>query len=134
SARIAAHSIATAALVKEHTMKELGRAFALGILAIFVNVTIVGQARADESCHNIVAKGVGQDLGGGSTQAQIIGGGLLHGTTLGSFVITGVSGTVASFTGTIEFTTQHGTLTVTVAGTLDVSTGEFSASGMVTGA
>ena len=30
----------------------------------------------------------GQDRGGGVTEAQIIGGGILHGTTLGSFAIT----------------------------------------------
>lgn len=93
-----------------------------------------GQARAAESCHKINAQGVGQDLGGGVTQAQIIGGGLLHGTTEGSFTITGFSGTVASFEGTVEFTTNHGTLTVTVGGTFDVATGEFSASGPVTDA
>src|SRR6266545_2410260 len=69
----------------------------------------------------------GQDLGGGQTTAQIIGGGLLHGTTAASFVITGFSGTVASFEGTIVFTVNRGTLTAGVAGTLDVATGAFSA-------
>src|SRR5712691_10006092 len=86
------------------------------------------------SCHSINAKGVGQDLGAGMTQARIIGGGLLHGTTRGSFVITGFSGTVASIAGTVEFTVNRATLTVGVEGTFDVSTGAFSASGPVTAA
>lgn len=101
---------------------------------ILAALTIDGQAQAEESCHKINAKGIGQDRGGGLTVARVIGGGLLHGTTEGNFVITGFSGTVASFEGTVEFTTMHGTLTVTVSGTFDVATGEFGASGPVTGA
>jgi hypothetical protein len=102
---------------------------------VIIGVLIVdGRADAAESCHMINAKGVGRDLGGGVTEAQIIGGGLLHGTTEGNLTITGVSGTVASFEGTVEFTTRHGTLTVTVAGTFDTATGAFSASGPVTAA
>jgi hypothetical protein len=84
-------------------------------------------ARGAVSCHTINAKGVGQDLGGGQTTAQIIGGGLLHGTTQASFVITGFAGTVASFDGTIVFTVNNATLTAHVSGTLDVATGEFQA-------
>ncbi len=84
-------------------------------------------ARGAVSCHNINAKGIGQDLGGGRTTAQIIGGGLLHGTTQGSFVISGFSGTVASFEGTVVFTVNNATLTAYVNGTLDVATGEFQA-------
>ncbi|MCL4299106.1 MAG: hypothetical protein KJ077_25445 [Anaerolineae bacterium] len=107
------------------------------ILLLFVVVgalLTVSQAQAAVSCHLINAKGVGQDLGGGRTVANIIGGGLLQGTTEGNFAITGVSGTVASIAGTVEFTTHNGTLTVTVTGTFDVASGEFNASGPVTGA
>jgi hypothetical protein len=96
------------------------------------SLMIASEARAGVSCHSINAKGVGQDLGNGSTEAQIIGGGLLHGTTVGSFVITGVSGTVASISGTVTVTVNQATLTVTVSGTFDVASGEFSASGPVT--
>jgi hypothetical protein len=106
-------------------------------LLLFVVVgtlVTVSQARAAVSCHKINAKGVGQDLGGGVTEADIIGGGLLQGTTVGNFVITGSSGTVASIEGTVVFTTNQATLTVTVTGIFDVATGEFSASGTVTGA
>lgn len=104
---------------------------ALGVFAA-IAIVMAGQPQAAVSCHKINARGVGQDLGDGVTTARIIGGGLLHGTTLGTFVITGVSGTVASFEGTLTFTTNQATLTVSVAGTLDVATGEFSASGPVT--
>lgn len=109
----------------------------------FVRVVLVGvltaivmpvSTRAAVSCHKINAKGAGQDLGGGTTEALILGGGLLQGTTVGHFVITGLSGTVASFTGTVTFTTNRGTLTVTVDGTFDVATGEFNAAGPVAGA
>ena len=79
------------------------------------------------SCHKINAKGVGQDLGGGMTTANIIGGGLLQGTTEASFVITGFSGTLASFTGTIVFTVNNATLTAGVDGTFDVVSGAFNA-------
>lgn len=115
-------------------MKVVGRVV---LLLLFVGVGTLmtaSQALAAVSCHKINAKGVGQDLGGGVTEADIIGGGLLQGTTAGNFVITGFSGTVASFAGTVVFTTNQGTLTVTVAGIFDVATGEFSASGIVTGA
>jgi hypothetical protein len=115
-------------------MKILGKATLLCFASALMTMAPAARAQAAESCHKINAKGVGQDLGGGMTRAQIIGGGLLHGTTEGNFTITGVSGTVASFVGTVEFTTNNGTLTVTVAGTLDVATGAFGASGVMTSA
>ena len=106
----------------------------LAMIAVVAGVMMTGNARAEVSCHKINAQGVGQDLGGGATEAQIIGGGLLEGTTAAQFIITGVSGTLASFEGTVTFTTNRATLTVTVTGTLDVATGGFSASGPVTDA
>ena len=115
-------------------MKRLGRIVAGCSLAMLVAFFVAAEARAAESCHKINAMGAGQDLGGGMTQATVVGGGLLHGTTEGHFTITGFSGTVASFAGDVEFTTNQGTLTVTVAGTLDVATGEFEAAGEVTAA
>ncbi len=38
-----------------------------------------------------------------------------------------------TFAGTIVFTTKHGTLTVDLAGTLNIATGEFNATGPITG-
>ena len=107
-------------------MKALKRTLLLLSLVV-VGMALPAQAPAAVSCHKINAKGVGQDLGGGMTTAQIIGGGLLHGTTAAQFTITGLSGTVASFEGTIAFTVNGGTLTANVVGTLDLATGAFSA-------
>jgi len=116
-------------------MRALRRLVLLGTLG--VSVAFGGQAQAGASalsCHAINAHGLGQDLGGGITQAQILGGGLLEGTTNGTFTVTGFSGTVASIAGTVEFTTNRATLTATVTGTLDVASGAFEASGPVTDA
>jgi hypothetical protein len=116
-------------------MRALRRLLLIGMLV--VSVALGGQAQAASravSCHNVSAHGLGQDLGGGITRARILGGGLLEGTTSGSFAVTGFSGTVASIAGTVEFTTNRATLTATVAGTLDVATGAFTASGPVTDA
>jgi len=115
-------------------MKTLRRVIPLLLFVVVATLITVSQARAAASCHKINAKGVGQDLGGGVTEADITGGGLLQGTTAGNFVIGDLSGTVASIEGTVVFTTNQATLTVTVTGVFDVATGEFSASGPVTGA
>ena len=115
-------------------MKTL-RSFVLrSVFIAAASVAIVGQAYAAVSCHKINAKGVGQDLGGGMTEAQIIGGGLLQGTTQGRFVVNGGSPPGLSIAGTVTFTTQQATLMVTVAGTFNVATGAFAATGPVTAA
>jgi hypothetical protein len=106
----------------------------LATIVVTASAMMTGNARADVSCHTINARGVGQDLGGGATEAQITGGGLLEGTTAAQFIITGVSGTLASFEGPVTFTANRATVTVTVIGTFDVVTGAFSASGLVTDA
>jgi len=115
-------------------MKTRRRVVVLFLFVVVGTLMTVSEARAAASCHRINAKGVGQDLGGGVTEADIIGGGLLQGTTVGNFVISAGSGTVFTIAGTVVFTTNQATLTVSVAGIFDVATGEFSASGPVTGA
>jgi hypothetical protein len=45
-----------------------------------------------------------------------------------------VSGTTVSFVETVTFTNKHGSLTGTFTGTIDAVTGQFSASGPVSGA
>lgn len=116
-------------------MKALARTALLALCVLLASLAVTAQAGAGVSCHKINAKGVGQDFGGGATQAQIKGGGLLHGTTAGSFVITGFTPpSLASIAGTVTFTVNKGTLIVTVDGTFDVATGAFSSSGPVTGA
>ena len=77
-------------------------------------------------CLPVDATGVGQDLGGGQTTATISVGGVEVGTTAAAFTITGVDGTVASFTGPITFTGLGGTLTAQVTGTLDVTDRRFT--------
>ena len=78
-------------------------------------------------CVPVNATGVGQDLGGGKTQATISSHGLVVGRTTASFTINQVVGTTASFTGPIVFTSALGTLTAQVAGTFDVASGAFQA-------
>jgi hypothetical protein len=114
-------------------MKALKRSVELFLFVLAASLLAVSPAHAAVSCHKINAKGVGQDLGGGMTEAQIIGGGLLHGTTQGSFAAGGAP-PVLSIEGTVTFTTNKATLTVTVTGTLNVATGDFMASGPVTAA
>lgn len=114
-------------------MKALCKLLVVLTLGVVAGVA-PAQASASVSCHKINAKGIGQDLGGGMTTARIVGGGLLHGTTAATFVITGLSGTVASFHGTIVFTVNKATLTAALTGTFDVATGAFAAtSSSITG-
>ena len=84
-----------------------------------------------DGCKTVHATGVGQDLGSGNTTATISHGGFLNGTTVGAFVVTGVSGSIVSIGGTVVLTTKHGGLTATVTGTLNLATGAFTASGPV---
>ena len=114
-------------------MKTLRKLVKLFLFTFAATLIMVGAAHAAVSCHKINAKGAGQDIGGGITQAQIIGGGLLHGTTQGIFAVTGVP-PVFTIAGTVTFTTSQGTLPVTVTGTFDVVTGSFIASGPVASA
>ncbi len=106
----------------------------LGSLVLVGGIQAKTSKAAGVSCHRINAKGVGQDLGGGNTTANIIGGGLLQGTTAAHFDIVGFSPPVATIAGTVKFTTNQATLTVALSGTFNVATGSFSATGPVTGA
>ena len=83
---------------------------------------------ATRLCAPIHATGVGQDLGNGQTTATIYSHGFFVGTTAAAFTVTGQAGTIASFMGPIVFTNRFGTITAPVAGTLDVSTGDFRSS------
>jgi hypothetical protein len=114
-------------------MKRLRSLLCVLVSGLFV----VGGAQAssashDEGCKTIHATGVGQDLGGGNTTATIRQGGPLNGTTSGHFVISGAP-PVFAISGTVTFTTKHGTLVAAVAGTFNAATGAFTASGPVSG-
>jgi hypothetical protein len=122
-------------------MKSLGRIILLTlILALGIQMG-ASPAQAAVSCHTINAKGIGRGVDDHdnnpatvATIATIQGGGLLHGTTSASFEITGMAGTIASFDGTLTFTTNKATLTVAIVGSLDVVSGAFSATGDVVAA
>jgi hypothetical protein len=115
-------------------MKTLRRGM-LFVLFVAICALMVGSpAQAGVSCHTINARGVGQDLGGGNTVARIRGGGLLNGTTSAHFDITGGTPPVLTFAGTVTFDANRATLTVGIAGTFNVETGAFLASGNVTNA
>ena len=102
------------------------------LVVIAVTLVMATPALAEESCHKINAKGVGQDNFDGTTDAVVIGGGLLHGTTEGNFVLTDFDFPDAFIAGTVKFTSNRATLTVTGMGSVDVTTGEFTFVGLVT--
>ena len=58
----------------------------------------------------------------------------MQGTTEAAFQVTGLTPTGIAFSGVITFTTNRGTLSVDLDGTLDLTTGDFRASGDVSGA
>ena len=119
---------------KAKILRTISPSILLGWLLVFGGLIAARPAQAASSCHLINAKAVGQDLGAGSTVAKVIGGGLLQGNIAGNLTITGVSGTVASFMETVTFTNGNGTLTVVLTGAIELTTGQFNASGPVTGA
>jgi hypothetical protein len=116
----------------------------VAVLAVLPLLTLLqaGPAAAVVSCHQINATGAGQGAapqpgdppGFIRTVAQIRGGGLLQGTTEAAFQVTGPTPTGIAFVGDVTFTTNRGTLSVDLDGTLDLTTGEFRSSGDVSGA
>jgi hypothetical protein len=110
-------------------MLRRGSLFALLVVVVGLPVATAQGAtpRTKAICVPVRATGVGQDLGGGKTQATISRHGLVVGDTMAAFTIYQVVGTTASFTGPIVFTNALGTLTAQVAGTFDVASGAFRA-------
>lgn len=114
----------------------------MAMLVPLLMLVEAGPATAAVSCHQINATGTGQGAapqpgdppGLIRTVAQIRGGGLLQGTTEAAFQVTGPTSTGIAFAGDITFTTNRGTLSVDLDGTLDLATGDFRASGDVSGA
>ncbi|MDZ5661107.1 hypothetical protein SFC79_04965 [Nocardioides sp. S-58] len=118
------------------------RTAVLAVLLPLLVLVRVGPATAAVSCHQINATGAGQGAAPQAgdppglirTVAQIRGGGLLQGTTEAAFQVVGATPTGIVFAGDITFTTNRATLSVDLDGTLDLTTGEFRASGDVSGA
>jgi hypothetical protein len=114
-------------------MKASGRANRSFLFALVATLLLVfGHADAATSCHKINAKAIGQDNFDLTTRATILGGGLLNGTTASTLSVAGVEPPDLLFAGTIVVTTKHGALTAAIMGTIDTSTGEFSATANVT--
>jgi hypothetical protein len=114
-------------------MKTLGKAGSSFIFALVATLLLgFADAQAATSCHKINAKAVGQDNFDLTTQATILGGGLLNGTTASTLSVAGVEPPDLLFAGTIVITTRHGTVTADIMGTIDTSTGEFSAAADIT--
>ena len=84
-----------------------------------------------DSCLSVDARAIGQNLGGGRTTSTIVHAGILNGTTNGQLQITGGAPPVVTVVGTGVLTTQHGTLTLGVAGTFNQATGAFETTGHV---
>lgn len=102
------------------------------LLAALVALLIPASAEARTTgrhsarvCVPVHATGVGQDQGDLRTTATIFVRGVEVGTTEAQFTITGVEGSVASFTGPLVFTSELGTITVQATGTFDTATGAF---------
>ena len=92
-------------------MKNLNYHLSYALLAIIIVFTLsTAWSPAIRGCHNINAKGEGSVTGQTGnitfTEADIIGGGLLHGTTSAEFTFHSAD----AFTGTLLFTTRHGSL------------------------
>lgn len=101
---------------------------AAALLAVVAVMAGPGTASAATSCRPISARGSGSGAvdpttGVTTTTATVRGGGLLTGTTLGTF-----TGPPEGFGGHVVFTTAAGAhLDATVTGSLDLGTGRFLA-------
>jgi hypothetical protein len=115
-------------------MKGWRRFFVFALLVMTTVLWVSTPVQAHSLCQRVTARGVGQDNFDGTTQARIYDFGLLVGTTTASFVPTGQTGSVLGISGTVVFHTYRSTLTLTVTGTVDLSTGVFTTTGPVTGA
>jgi hypothetical protein len=105
----------------------------LVLAALTVFVTVAGPTRGETVCIPINAKGQGsftsQSLTETDTESQIIGGGIIHGTTVAQLFPTGFDPAtgIETFEGTLVLTTNNGTLTLFIYnGVFNTLTGEFS--------
>jgi hypothetical protein len=112
------------------------------VVVFFLSLAVLvlpSPAVAAESCRAINATGTGSGAPAEPgdppnvirTQAQLSDAGLLQGTTTAVFTITGVTDTGITFAGPLTITTNRGTVVVDLTGTLDVTTGQFLASGPI---
>jgi hypothetical protein len=116
-------------------MNARSKALRLSLIVLTALCVLWRPAQAEEVSININAKAFGQQTSATTTAGETIGGGLLNGTTVGIFAITGfdLDHDLVFLAGTVTFTTHSGTLTVTGSGELNFVTGVFSFTGPVTG-
>ena len=116
------------------------RRIALVFLLPLALLVVPSPALAAESCHAITATGTGSGAPAEPgdppnlvrTHAQLTDAGLFQGTTTAAFTITGVTDTGITFAGPLTVTTNRATVIVDLTGTLNVTTGQFTASGPIT--
>lgn len=117
--------------MRAHILRMIGLfgAAALSLVALSTPAEAGTAGHRPAYCVTVTADGVGQDLGGGRTQATLSVAGHVLGTTTAMFDIGSVSGSVASFTGPLVFTPDRvpGALTAELVGTFDVGSGVFAA-------
>jgi hypothetical protein len=122
--------------IKKEIMKKMKSILYPVALITLIALLIVGTSWTppEKGCHKINAKGKGITINpspaGATTEADIIGGGILNGTTRAEFVFTGPpdpqTGEIP-FDGELVLTTKHGVLTFNaVNGALNGGTGKFS--------
>lgn len=109
------------------------RTILLALVTLCAGVAVAGPAWGETVCIPINAKGEGlitsQSLTETDTASDIIGGGIIHGTTTAQLFPTGFDPTtgIETFEGTLVLTTRQGTLTLFIFnGVFDLFTGEFS--------
>src|SRR5213596_847231 len=112
-------------------MKSLRMLVLLSAAVVTAGAAQVATAADHDSCLTVDAVASGQDLGGGRTTSTITHAGILNGTTNGQLQITGGTPPVVTLVGTGVLTTNHGTLTISIAGTFNQATGAFEATGHV---
>ncbi len=83
------------------------------------------------TCLTVDATATGQNLGGGQTTSTIAHAGIFNGTSTAQLQITGGTPPVVTVVGTGVLATDHGTLTVSTAGTFNQATGAIDLTGQV---
>lgn len=108
------------------------------LAGLVVAAFLAAPAFGETVCIPINAQGEGaitsQSLTEVDTESQIIGGGIIHGTTTAQLFPTSFDPTtgIETFVGTLVLTTRQGTLTLSILnGVFDTTTGEFSNDSMV---
>jgi len=116
------------------------RRIALLVFLLPLTLLVVpSPAVSAESCRAINAIGLGSGAPAEPsdppnlvrTRAKLTDAGLLQGTTAAAFTITGVTVTGISFAGPLTVTTNRATVVLDLTGSLDLTTGQFIASGPI---